>query len=111
MSRTNRVSDSSLGRATTDCSIGSGLRLAARCRRVIGGDGRPRHGRGPRTPGEDGNEVGFYQSFVWRRASYRTMPAAVARLRLRTAPVGIGMPIVRAAYRSRTVAGSPFDSL
>ena len=61
--------------------------------------------------GAIGNEVGFYQSFAWRRASYRTMPAAVARLRLRTLPVGMGMPMVRATYRSRTVVGSPFDSL
>ena len=39
------------------------------------------------------------------------MPTAVARLRLRTAPVGIGMPTSCSAYRSRTDAGNPLDSL
>src|SRR5437660_11748141 len=49
--------------------------------------------------------VGFYQPCSCRRPSYRTMPAAVAKFRLRTFPDTIGM--VKEAERSSTSAGKP----
>src|SRR5205823_3077832 len=68
-------------------------------RGVIGGQ------RGQDAPERDtaeGLTGRTYQPCSWRSPSYRTMPTAVARLRLRTLPAGIGMTKVRPAWRCNT---------